>query len=100
MTKNPDKSKKAGFPAGEKMWRIVKAKREKARKVFPYTYEDIAEAVGLTTGYIRSAARRGKFDPRDLRSLSRYVCKYLNKKKHTKKRPKKGEVAVITDGRV
>ncbi len=94
------KKQKTGFPIGEKMWRIVRAKREKAVKVFPYTYEDIAEVVGLSPKHVGAAARRGKFDPRDLASLSRYVCKYLNKKKHTKKRPKKGVVAALTDGRV
>lgn len=97
-----------GFPAGQKMWDLIKAKRARANRVFPFTYEDIAEAVGLAPRSVQNAARAGKFNPRDLRSLTDYVYRQAKKAEkarkladHTKKRipRKKGEAAKPTDGK-
>ena len=98
-----------GFPAGERMWDLIKAKRARANRVFPFTYEDIAEAVGLAPRSVQNAARAGKFNPRDLTSLTTYVYRQAQKASkarkladHTKKRMprKKGEAAKPTDGKI
>ena len=99
------KKMKPGYPTGKKMSDLVKAKRERSSKVFPYTYDDIAEAVGLKTHSVKEAARLKKFDPKNLESLVAYVYRGMLKLKkikrltlHTKKRIRKKEVdRAVTD---
>ena len=98
--KNVRKRKAKGFPGGKRMADLVKAKRMKAKRVFPFAWEDIAEAVKLSATTVQSVSKKGQFDPRDLKSLSTYVylrLQKIEKTRHTKKRLKKG--VVTTDGK-
>ena len=43
-------------------------------RVFKFRVADIARVTGLNERTINSAIRRGRFDPRDLRSLTGWVA--------------------------
>ncbi|OPY03506.1 MAG: hypothetical protein A4E60_00171 [Syntrophorhabdus sp. PtaB.Bin047] len=95
-----------GFPAGKRMWDLIKAKRARANRVFPFTYEDIAQAAGLAPRTVQEAARAGKFDPRDLGSLTAYIQLQAKKAEkarkladHTKKRIQQKGEGTTTDGK-
>lgn len=43
------------------------------RFTLEFTYEDLADLLGMTEGALRTAVHRGRFDPGDLSSLLEYV---------------------------
>ncbi len=96
------KRKAKGFPGGKRIADLVKAKRMKAKRVFPFAWEDIAEAVKLSAVRVQNLARQGIFDPRDLKSLSTYIylrLQKIEKSKHTKKRIQQKGEGTTTDGK-
>jgi hypothetical protein len=47
--------------------------RGHGKKLWAYSYEEIAEAAGTTVGAVRQAASLGQYDPSDLGSVSRWI---------------------------
>jgi len=48
--------------------------RKTPRRPFRFGTQDISEATGKSLWSVRKDRQRGKFDPKALLSLSRYVC--------------------------
>ena len=70
-----------GFPKGRTVQEFA-AKTRKAGRMFPYTMQDIADAIGKSLQTVRRDKGNGLFDPRDLGSLAEYVTDQKRKKKH------------------
>jgi len=58
---------------GKSMTGQVRNKRMGAKKVFCFTAQDIADAIGRSPVTVRRAMKAGKLDPRELRSLAEFV---------------------------
>jgi hypothetical protein len=54
----------------------VKDNRDKATKVFCFTLQDIAEAIGKSVITVWRATASGKLDPRNIVSIAEYVMSY------------------------
>lgn len=50
----------------------------KSAKRFSFTYNNLAEAIGMSVGAVKKHAQRGNFNPQDLLS----VLEFINKKLH------------------
>ena len=61
-----------GFPKGMTLQQYAARQRE-SHRMYPFTMQDIADAVGKSIHTIRQDKRLGKLNPGDLRSLSNYV---------------------------
>lgn len=46
---------------------------------FSFTYEDVADAAGCSTGAARKHAQRGNFNPNDLVSILEFIQERLHK---------------------
>lgn len=58
---------------GKRITAIYSGSRGHGRKVWGYSYEDIAKAAGMQPDSVRVAASRGKFDPSDLASVVEFI---------------------------
>lgn len=48
---------------------------ERGPKRWMYTYADIARAAGLSVGTVKNYKKLGRFDPADLASVARLICR-------------------------
>lgn len=55
------------------MWDISQRNQGKKTKKFRYTYQDIADIMGLAQGTVRKYAQTGKYDPDSLKSVIEFV---------------------------
>ncbi len=61
-----------GFPKGMTLQEFA-ARQRKTGRMFPFTMQDIVDAVGKSIHTVRRDKGLGRFDPQDLRSLSNYI---------------------------
>lgn len=55
--------------------------RERGPKRWEYTYADIAKAAGLSVGTLKNYKKLGRFDPADLESVARLICRANRRKR-------------------
>ena len=57
---------------GQDPRRVLGRHRERGPKVIGYTYEEVADFLGMTGGALRVAITRGQVDPQSLESIMEY----------------------------
>lgn len=60
---------------GQRITVIYDGARGHGRKVWGYSYTEIARAAGTTEGAVRVAVHEGRFDPSDLSSVVDWIAR-------------------------